>query len=200
MRVPPARDEKVLVSWNGLLLAALAEAGQALGRQDYREAAERNAAFCLTRTRRHDGRLWHTWKAGQARINGYLEDYTHLIEGLLALDRGSTSPSWRQAACELADLLLLHFRADVGFYDTSDDHESLITRPRELQDNAVPSGNAVAALALLRLSNLTGIADYGEWAREGLRALQPYLKRYPLGFAQWLVALDYALAEEASSQ
>jgi len=193
-RPRPARDDKVLASWNGLMLAALAEAAQGLARGDYLLAAERNAGFLLDKMRRRDGRLWHTWKAGQARINGFLEDYTYLIEGLLALYQATFESRWLTAAGELADLMLVHFRAPTGFYDTSDEHETLIARPRELQDNAVPSGNALGVLALLRLGDLTGAAHYSDWAQRGLCAVQPLLERYPLGFAQWLIALDYALA------
>jgi uncharacterized protein YyaL (SSP411 family) len=205
-RVHPGRDEKVLTSWNGLMLAAFAEAARALNRDDYRQVAERNADFLLRElcnaeggsTGLTTGRLWHTWKAGSptvAKINGYLEDYTHLIEGLLELYQTTFDPRWYQAARELAEGMIEHFSApDGGFFDTSDDHETLITRPRELQDNAVPSGNAMAALVLLRLAGLAVEPRYTELAQAALGPMQPLLARYPLGFAQWLIALDYALS------
>jgi uncharacterized protein YyaL (SSP411 family) len=200
-RVLPGRDEKVLASWNGLMLAAFAEAARILGDRRYREVAEQNADFLL-RELRQDGRLWHTWKAspepgqpdGTAKINGYLEDYTHLIDGLIELYQTTFEPLWYEAACELAEAMIAHFRADVGFYDTSDDHEALIVRPRELQDNAVPSGNAMAAWALLRLGGLAVEPRYLDLARELLESIQPLLAKYPLGFGKWLCALDYALA------
>jgi uncharacterized protein YyaL (SSP411 family) len=210
-RMHLGRDEKVLTSWNGLMLAAFAEAARALNRDDYRQVAERNADFLLRALCNAKGgstglttsRLWHTWKAGSigdsrptvAKINGYLEDYTHLIEGLLELYQTTFDPRWYQAARELAEGMIEHFSApDGGFFDTSDDHETLITRPRELQDNALPSGNAMAALVLLRLAGLAVEPRYAELAQAALGPMQPLLARYPLGFAQWLIALDYALS------
>ena len=194
-RVHPGRDEKVLTSWNGLMLAAFAEAARALGRDNYRQVAGRNADFLLHELRNSEGHLWHTWKAGVAKINGYLEDYTHLIEGLLELYQTTFEPRWYQAAHELAEVMIAHFSApEGGFFDTSDDHETLIIRPRELQDNAVPSGNAMAAFVLLRLAGLAVEPRYVELAHRSLEPMQPLLARYPLGFAQWLIALDYALS------
>jgi len=194
-RVHPDRDDKVLTSWNGLMLAAFAEAARVLNRDDYRQVAERNADFLLRELRNAEGRLWHTWRGGVAKINGYLEDYTHLIEGLLELYQITFDLRWYQAARELAEVMIKHFSApDGGFFDTSDDHETLITRPRELQDNAVPSGNAMAALVLLRLAGLAVEPHYAELAQRSLGPMQPLLAKYPLGFAQWLIALDYTLS------
>jgi len=194
-RVHPGRDEKVLTSWNGLMLAAFAEAARVLNRADYQQVAERNADFLLSELRTPDGRLYHTWKAGVAKINGYLEDYAHFIVGLLELYQTTFDPRWYLAARELAEVMVEHFSApDGGFFDTSDDHEALITRPRELQDNVVPSGNATAAFGLLRLAGLAIEPRYAELARRSLVQVQPLLAQYPLGFGQWLIALDYALS------
>jgi uncharacterized protein YyaL (SSP411 family) len=206
-RVRPERDEKVLTSWNGLMLAAFAEGarllspspdfgrgGRGVRAKVYRRVAERNAEFLLSELRTPDGRLLHTWKEGVAKVNGYLEDYTHLIEGLLELYQTTFDPRWYTAAHELAETMTEHFSAPVGFFDTSDDHETLIVRPRELQDNAVPSGNGMAALVLLRLAGLAVEPRYLELARAALGPMQPLLARHPLGFGQWLIALDYALA------
>jgi len=207
-RVHPGRDEKVLTSWNGLMLAALAEAARILspspriGRggwgvraEVYRQVAERNAGFLLSELRREDGRLYRTWKEGEAKINGYLEDYAHLVVGLLELYQTTFEPRWYLAARELAEAMIAHFSApDGGFFDTSDDHETLITRPRELQDNAVPSGNAMAAFGLLRLAGLAVAPRYVELTHRSLVQVQPLLGQYPLGFGQWLIALDYALS------
>jgi uncharacterized protein YyaL (SSP411 family) len=211
-RVHPDRDDKVLTSWNGLMLAAFAEAARVLNRDDYRQVAERNADFLLRELRDAEGRLWHTWRGGVARINGYLEDYTHLIEGLLELYQVTFDQRWYRVARELTEVMIKHFSAPDGstepssraqaeglaevggFFDTSDDHEALITRPRELQDNAVPSGNAMAALVLLRLAGLAVEPHYAELAHRSLGPMQPLLAKYPLGFAQWLIALDYALS------
>jgi uncharacterized protein YyaL (SSP411 family) len=201
-RIHPGRDDKVLTSWNGLMLAAFAEAARVLKRKDYQEVAEGNAEFLLNELKTSDGRLYHTWKArseqgrrgGVAKVNGYLEDYTHLIEGLLELYQTTLDSRWYEAAHELAETMLEHFSAPVGFFDTSDDHETLIVRPRELQDNAVPSGNGMAALVLSRLAGLVVEPRYLELARGMLGPMQEMLARYPLGFAQWLIALDYVLA------
>lgn len=195
-RVHPGRDEKVLTSWNGLMLAAFAEAARVLGRDDYRQVAERNADFLLRELRRSDGRLLHSWKAGEARLNGYLEDYSYLIEGLIELYQTTFDPRWYQAAHELAEAMLAHFRAPGdGFFDTSDDHETLITRPRDLQDNATPSGNAMAVTALLHLAGLAGDPSYVDLVHRALARMQPLLARYPLGFGQQLQALSYTLAK-----
>jgi len=145
-RIWPGLDDKVLTSWNGLMLAAFAEAGQALGRADYIEAAESNADFLHRTMRRDSGRLFRTWKAGSdAKYNAYLEDYAYLADGLLALYEATFERRWVDWARELAELMLGHFRdtKNGGFFDTSDDHEQLIHRPKDLQDNAVPSGNAM---------------------------------------------------------
>jgi hypothetical protein len=172
-RVHPSRDDKVLTSWNGLMLAAFAEAARALDRDDYRMIAERNADFLLRELRQENGRLLRTWKrrpeqsegAGEAKLNGYLEDYSYLIEGLLELYQTTFEPHWFVAAQELAETMLEHFaHSDGTLYDTSDDHETLITRPRDLQDNATPSGNAMAVTALLTLTGLTNELGYRHFA------------------------------------
>ncbi|MGQ9522515.1 MAG: thioredoxin domain-containing protein [Anaerolineae bacterium] len=194
-RVRPARDEKVLTSWNGLALAAFADGARILGREDYRAAAERSARFLLENLRRPDGRLWHVWTEGQAYVEGLLDDYTHLADGLLALYQATFDPQWYRAAADLMESVRAHFAAPVGFYDTADDHEPLIVRPRNLQDNAVPSGNAEAAFVLLQLAGLSGDLSLAEEARRSLGEVQTMLARYPLAFGLWLVALDYALAD-----
>ena len=176
------------------MLAAFAEAARAFDNDAYRRIAERNADFLLRELRRDDGRLYHTWKDGLAKINGYLEDYAHLIDGLIELYQTTYDPRWYSAAHELAEVVIAHFGAPGGgFYDTSDDHEALITRPRELQDNAVPSGNAMAVWVLLRLGGLALDPRYQSLARDTLIPMQTLTAQYPLGFGQWLTALDYAL-------
>lgn len=194
LRAKPARDEKVLTAWNGLALAALAEAGRVLDRKDYLEAAESNAGFLLDSLRTPDGRLLHSWREGNARVNGYLADHTHLIEGLLELYQSDFDPRWYVAAKGLADMMVAHFNGPAGFYDTSDDHESLIVRPRDSQDNAVPSGNGMAATVLQRLAALAVQPRYAEAAQESLGRIEPMLAGYPLGFGQWLIALEQAVA------
>jgi uncharacterized protein YyaL (SSP411 family) len=214
-RIHPGRDDKVLTAWNGLMLAAFAEAARILDGDDgsrvaaasYRAVAERNADFLLSELRQENGRLLRTWKrrpehaegAGEAKLNGYLEDYSYLIEGLLELYQATFDPRWYQAAHELAETLLSHFQTPdggiAGFFDTSDDHETLITRPRDLQDNATPSGSAMAVTALLKLAGFTNDLRYADVAHQALADVQGMLAQYPLGFGQWLQALAYALSK-----
>jgi uncharacterized protein YyaL (SSP411 family) len=208
-RIHPGLDDKVITSWNGLMLAAFAEAARAFsptpgtGRGDqgvraetYRRVAERNAEFLLRELRLDNGRLLRSWKDGEAKLNGYLEDYAYLIEGLLELYQTTFEPRWFVAAQELAETMINHFRDLEGaFYDTSDDHEALITRPRDLQDNATPSGNAMAATALLKLAGLTNDVRTIDIAQQALAQVQPMMAQYPLGFGQWLQALSYTLAK-----
>ena len=195
-RAHPDRDEKVLTSWNGLMLAAFAEAARALDRDDYRLVAEHNAEFLLRELRQENGRLLRTWKAGEAKLNGYLEDYGFLIEGLLELYQTTFEPRWFFAAQELAETMLEHFADSQGtLYDTSDDHETLITRPRDLQDNAAPSGNAMAVTVLLKLAGFTNELRYVDIAHQALAQMQGMIAQYPLGFGQWLQTLSYALSK-----
>ena len=211
-RIHPGRDEKVLTSWNSLMLAAFTEVARALDRDDgsralaasYREVTERNADFLLRELRQENGRLLRTWKSnpevserpGEAKLNGYLEDYSYLIEGLLELYQTTFDPHWFVAAQELAETMLEHFVGSDGtLYDTSDDHETLITRPRDLQDNATPSGNAMAVTTLLKLASFTNELRYVDIAEQALAQIQPMMAQYPLGFGQWLQALAYALSK-----
>ncbi len=197
-RIWPGLDDKVLTAWNGLMLAAFAEAGQALGRPEYIEAAKSNADFLHHTMRRESGRLLRTWKAGsEAKYNGYLEDYAYLADGLLALYEATLEARWVDWARELAELMLTHFRdsQNSGFFDTSDDHEQLIHRPKDLQDNAVPSGNSVAASILTRLSLLTGNGDYWQVAEQSVATMSKFMSQYPSGFGQWLSVASFMLSE-----
>lgn len=218
-RVKPARDEKILTGWNGLMLAAFAEAARVLKREDYRHIAIRNAEFLLkhltTDERRTTKagiagdsdelndvrpsssvlRLFRSYKDGQARLNGYLEDYANLAEGLLALYETTFEERYFVAARELADQMLAHFLDERGgFFDTSDDHEELVVRPKDVQDNAVPSGSAMATMVLFKLAAYTGDAKYIEAGEAALAPLQPALAQAPTGFAWWLNALEFELA------
>lgn len=192
-RVKPLRDEKVLTAWNGLALAALAEAARVLGRADYLLAAQRNAEFVLGTLHTANGRLLRTWRAGSpAKLNAYLEDYANYADGLLELYQATFEERWFVAARKLADAMLEHFADDSGgFFDTSSDHEQLITRPKDLQDNAVPGGNGMAAGVLLRLAAYTADARYSSAAEQVLARVQASAARYPTAFAQTLQALDF---------
>jgi uncharacterized protein YyaL (SSP411 family) len=194
-RVHPGRDDKVLTSWNGLMLAAFAEAARVLDREDYRQVAERNANFVLCELRQENGRLLHSWKDGRARFNAYLEDYAFYAYGLLALYEATFDVRWFIEARSLADMILSHFSDDRGgFFDTSDDHERLITRPRQVQDNAMPSGNAVAVDVLLRLAALTGSDTYRHPAEAVLEQLTSVMRRHPLASGHWLSVLTFHLS------
>lgn len=192
-RIKPLRDEKVLTAWNGLALAALAEAARVLERADYLLAAQRNAEFVLGTLHTANGRLLRTWRAGSpAKLNAYLEDYANYADGLLELYQATFEETWFVAARQLADAMLEHFADDSGgFFDTSADHEQLITRPKDLQDNAVPGGNGMAAGVLLRLAAYTADARYSSAAEQVLARVQASAARYPTAFAQTLQALDF---------
>ena len=197
-RIWPGLDDKVLTSWNGLMLAAFAEAGRAFERPDYLEAAKANAEFLHRTMRRESGRLFRTWKAGaDPKYNAYLEDYAFLADGLLALYEATFETRWLDWARELGDLMLDHFgdTHNGGFFDTSDDHEQLIHRPKDLQDNAVPSASSMAATVLLRLSLLTGNGDYWQVAERSVATMGKFMGQYPSGFAQWLNACSFIVAE-----
>jgi uncharacterized protein len=190
-RVHPGLDDKILTAWNGLMLASLAEAARVLNRDDYHTAAVKNADFLLSQLVAPDGRLYRTHKNGVSKLNGYLEDYANLIDGLLEVYQLTFDARYFREAQRLADHVLEHFAApDGGFYDTSDDHEALIARPRNLQDNATPSGNSRIARGLLLLSAYTGEDKYGEAARGGLRKLVNAVQQYPSAFGEALNALD----------
>lgn len=195
-RVWPGLDDKVLTAWNGLMLAAFAEAGRILQRPDYTAIANQNAQFLHQTMRQANGRLFRTWKAGhQARYNGYLEDYAYLADGLLALYQTTFETRWFVWATELADQIKNHFSDPAGgFFDTADDHEPLIHRPKDVQDNATPSGNAMAAQLLLQLSLFTGRNADWEQASQAIAAMEGPMSQYPTGFAQWLCAADLALS------
>lgn len=197
-RVWPGLDDKVLAAWNGLMLAAFAEAGHLLDCPDYTAVAVQNAEFLYGKMRTENGRLLRTWKAGsEARYNAYLEDYAYLADGLLALYQNTFDERWFTWAQELVEQMLAHFRDEEngGFFDTSDDHEALIHRPKDVQDNATPSANAMAAQVLLKMSLYTGNGRYWEIAEAAVSALHEALVRYPTGFAHWLSAAAFILGE-----
>ena len=193
-RIHPGRDDKVLASWNGLAALAFAEAGRALGREDYVRAAVRNVEFVLGAMRR-DGRLLRTWKGGVAKLLGYLEDHAMVVNALLSVWEATFERRWLDAARALADEMLRLFWSDEveGFYDTGVDHEQLIVRPRNLFDNAVPCGSSVAIEVLLRLAVLTGDDTYEQKALRALRPIGDLMGRYPSGFGRFLCALDFHL-------
>ncbi len=195
-RVRPGLDDKRLAAWNALMLGALAEAGAALGREDYLDAARGCAEFVLGELRDADGRLLRTYKDGEGRLNAYLEDHAFLLEALLTLYEATFEQRWFEQAQALADTMIARFGDPErgGFFSTSDDHEELIARRKEIGDHPIPSGNSAAALGLLRLEALSGERSYGELADGVLRLFAKTAPRQPDAFAHLLRALDFQLA------
>ena len=195
-RPQPARDGKALAAWNGLAIAAFAEAGRLFGDPLSVAAGVRAAEAIVDGLLSPDGRLGRSWKDGRAVGQGVLEDYTHLADGLLALYEATFDERWFTTARALMDRVLDRFADPLGgFFDTADDHERLVTRPKDVQDNAVPSGNAMAATVLLRLAAWTGEGAYRTAAERAIRTVAPLVERYPTAFAQWLSAIDFALGD-----
>ncbi|MDE2844913.1 MAG: thioredoxin domain-containing protein [Chloroflexota bacterium] len=194
-RIHPFRDDKVIASWNGLMLRAFAEAGAALGREDYVAAAAVNAGF-IHGEMFVDGRLLRTYRDGRAKINGYLEDYSCVIDGYIALYEATFRREWLDRAVTLADTMNeLFWDEDVGgFYDTGSEHEVLVTRPRDVFDNAQPCGGSVASEVLLRLAIITGNEDYNLKGSRPLRALSRVMSQAPGGAAYWLGVLDFYIS------
>jgi uncharacterized protein YyaL (SSP411 family) len=194
-RVPPTKDTKVLVSWNGLMIAALAEGGRTLKDERYLVAAGRAAGFILERMRRGDGRLLHTFKDGQAKLDAYLDDYAHLVDSLTRLYEATGEPRWIESALELAHLMIHEFGdpEQGGFFFTGNRHEALIARQKDSYDNATPSGNGMAATALVRLGALTGKDELTQAGRSAVESVQLVLEREPSAAGQSVIALDFLL-------
>ncbi len=192
-RVRPGLDDKILTAWNGLMLSALAEAGRVWG-APYLCAAQRTAAFVLTALRPR-GALCRAWREGSTSPQVFLDDYAALIVGLLDLYQTDYDLRWYRAACELAEEMTARFSdSSGGLFDTPADAPALIVRPKELQDNATPSGNALAAEALLTIAALSGNAAHRTHAERMLQMVAGLAQRYPLGFARWLCGMDFAAA------
>ncbi len=194
-RVRPGRDDKVLTAWNGLMLAAFAEAGAVLDRADYRAIAVQNAEFILGQMQ-DNGRLLRTWKGGQAKILGFQEDYAYLIHGLLHLYEATFDLRWVEAARRLADAMLDLFwdNQDGGFFQTGVDQTGLVTRPMDVFDNATPSGNSMGADVLLRLAHLLAEEEYSRRALVIMERVRDLVTRAPGAFGHLLNAVDRTLA------
>ena len=212
-RVRPGTDDKILTAWNGLMLAAVAEAARVLGvnetflgkhigspqhtdsPQRYYKLATRNAEFLLAHLRT-DGKLRRSWRNGKTTSEVFLEDYAALILGLLELYQTDFNNKWFTSALELAEKMIQRFGDSTagGFFDTPADGESLLMRPKDIQDNATPSGNALATEALLKLAALTGRGDFRDAAESALRQVSELAVRYPTAFGRWLSAAEYANA------
>ncbi|MBS0182901.1 MAG: DUF255 domain-containing protein [Nitrospira sp.] len=192
-RIPPGLDDKVITAWNGMMLSAMAEAARVFGNAAYLKSAQRAADFLLRNHAKPDGRLLRTSRGDRAHLDGYLEDYAYLAEGLLDLYEAGSAESYLQAAGRLAEYLISDFmdHEQGGFFTTAQHHESLILRHREGMDGAVPSANAVAASALARLSFHF---DREDWRRAAVAATRAYgrqMTRYPRAFAKSLAVIDF---------
>jgi uncharacterized protein YyaL (SSP411 family) len=194
-RVRPGLDDKRLTAWNALALGVLAEAGARLGRTDFLDAARANAEFLLGSMRDAGGRLLRTSDGTTAKLNAYLEDHAFLVEALLDLYEATFEPRWFAAARELADAMIARFADEErgGFFSTSADHEQLLTRRKDLEDNPIPSGSSSAALGLLRLAALTGEERYERHGLSVLGLVHPFAARYPQAFGHLLLAISFAV-------
>jgi len=191
-RIRPGMDDKILVSWNALIIDALARAAQILNHTAYFAAAEKAALFLLEHVARSDGRLLHTWRHGKSKLDAYLDDYAYFVNALVALYETNFDERWIDEAVRLADLMRQHFedKNNGGYFFTADDHERLIARNKDFHDASVPSGNGMAATALIRLGKLTGRTDYLESALGAIAAGMPLMERAPTAAGQLLIALD----------
>lgn len=195
-RIPPALDDKILTAWNGMMISAMAEGARVLVEPRYLQAAEGAADFLLSTLSRPDGGLYRTARAGKAHLPAYLEDYAYLAEGLVALYEAGGAERYLHEAVRLAERILADF-SDAergGFFTTAKDHEALLLRSREGPDGAIPSGNAVAAAALARLSFHFDREDFREAATLAIRAYGRQTARYPRAFAKSLAVADLLLA------
>jgi uncharacterized protein YyaL (SSP411 family) len=193
--VRPGLDDKRLTSWNALMIAALAETGAALEREDYVAAAVDCAEFLLAELRTAGGRLLRTWKDGRGHIDAYLEDHAYLVEALQTLYEATFDPRWHREARAIADTMIERF-ADAdggGFFTTAVDQDSGFARRKDLDDSPIPAAGSAAAFGLLRLALVTGEAAYEDRALGVLRRLVPIVARHPTGFGHALQALDFHL-------
>jgi uncharacterized protein YyaL (SSP411 family) len=194
-RVHPMKDDKILTDWNGLMIAAVAKGAQAFDRPEYAEAARQAADFVLGNLREPDGRLWHRYRDGQAGVQANLDDYAFLVWGLIELYEAIFDVKYLKAALELSGDMLGHFwdGGNGGLYLTPEDGENLLVRKKEIYDGAIPSGNSVAMLNLLRLGRMTAKPDWEEKAAAIGRAFSGSVRQSPRAHTQLMVALDFGL-------
>ncbi len=188
-RVWPGKDDKIITSWNALMIEALALAGGAFGEPRYLDAARRSAEFLDQHLTDDAGRLLHSWRNGQASGGAFLDDYAYLANALIALYEATFEPRWLDRAVGLCEAMLRHFAdPEGGFFFTADDAETLVVRHRENQDSSVPSGTSMAATALVRLARATGRQDFAQAAERTLSGHAAFIESYPTGATQMLLA------------
>ena len=195
-RIKPGRDDKILTEWNGLMVHALADVGVVLGRDDALDAAAKAAAFILAHMSQENGLLFRSYKDGRARFNAYLEDYTAFARGLVALYEATFELRWLAEAVRLTKIMQSQFADEArgGFFQTGIDHEQLVVRRKDFIDNAIPSGNSMAAELLVRLAKLTGNEDYRAVATRIFQIMEAAMAQQPTGFGRMLSALDDLLS------
>ena len=193
-RIKPSKDDKILTDWNGLMIAAFAKAAQVLDEDIYLKSAEKAIKFILNKMLKEDGRLLHRYKNGSAEINGFIDDFSFIIWALIELYEVTYKPYYLEKALELNNYSMQYFWDGFigGFFFTPDYGEKLLTRQKEIYDGAIPSGNSVAMLNLLRLANLTGNSEYEEKAEIIERVFAETVKGNPSAFTQLMIALDFA--------
>ncbi len=193
-RIRPHRDDKVLAGWNGLMIAALARAGAALGEPRWIAAAEKAMGFIDTNLTRN-GRLLRTWRDGEGKIGGFLEDHAAVGFASTELYQATFNPAHLRRARETAKTLLARFWDDArgGFFDSADDAEALLLRQKEIYDGATPAGNSLAAAFLLKLGRLTGQEEFVQWGEKCISAFYPALAGEPTSHPEMLQALDFFL-------
>ena len=194
-RIHPHKDDKILTDWNGLMIAALAKGFQVFQEKKYLDSAIKASNFILTTLRKKNGRLLHRFREENADIDAYLTDYAFLIWGLIELYEATFDVQYVKNALELNEVLLDHFWDDNigGFYLTASDSEELITRQKEIYDGAIPSGNSVALLNLLRLSHITGNSELEEKADILIRVFADKIRDTPTAYTQFLIATDFTI-------
>jgi uncharacterized protein YyaL (SSP411 family) len=194
-RVRPLKDDKILTAWNGLMIAALAKGYQVLQDRTYVQAAEKAADFILQRMRDSSGRLQRRYRLGHIAYPGYLDDYAYFIWGLIELYEATFNPRYLAAAVDLNQMQIGLFgdNAGGGFFLAAKDSEELIARPKDLYDGAVPSGNSVALLNLLRLGRMCGKTEWEKMADRMIQSFAGSVKEYPLAYTQLMIGLDFLL-------
>ncbi|MFX1331319.1 MAG: thioredoxin domain-containing protein [Promethearchaeota archaeon] len=194
-RIRPQRDDKILTDWNGLFIAALAKASRTLGNNDYLKAAEQAMDFILTKLRANNGRLLHRFREGEVLVPGFLDDYAFLVWGLIELYETSFNPKYLELARDLTKTQIEHFwdTQKDAFFFTADDSEQLLVRQKDAYDGAIPSGNSVSMLNLIRLARLLGDEEFEALSAQIAEPFSGIINRSPTGFSFMLIGLDYAL-------
>ncbi|MFX1374434.1 MAG: thioredoxin domain-containing protein [Promethearchaeota archaeon] len=199
-RIRPQKDDKILTDWNGLMVAALAKGAVAFQEEKYIYYAKKTVNFIISNLIASNDRLFHRYRDGLSEINGYLTDYTFLIWGLLELYEATFDIFYLKTALTLHKIQLEEFWDDIigGFYFTSENSETILARQKEIYDGAIPSGNSIATLNLLRLSYITGDVELEEKADKLIRVFSEKIKSNPLAYTQFLVAIDFILGPSYS--